>query len=67
MSPLYLSCIIGPRLSESPLSEPLIIQKLFLILKSQKKIQFSGKSSNKWNTCVILRLDRLIILSQYSG
>ena len=29
---------VGPRLSESPLSEPSVIQMLFRILKSQKAI-----------------------------
>ena len=31
-------CIVGPRLSESPLSEPSVIRTLFRILKSQKRV-----------------------------
>ena len=52
-------CTVEPWLSESPLSEPLVIQMLFQILKPQKIIWFSAKPSNKWNTCVIFRLVRL--------
>ena len=32
---------VGPRLSKSPLSEPLVIRRLFRILKSQKIVWFS--------------------------
>ena len=37
---------VGPRLSESPLSEPSVIQTLFRILKYQEMIGFSTKPSN---------------------
>ena len=46
---------VGPRLSESLLSDPSIIQKLFQNFESQETISFSAKSSNKWNACVIFR------------
>ena len=51
---------VEPQLSVSPLFEPSVIQMLFRILKSQKTIWFSTKSSNKWNACVIL--DLLVLL-----
>ena len=57
---------VEPQLSESPLSEPSVIQMLFQILKSQKIIWFSPKPSNKWNVYVIFRLATFII-SQYGG
>ena len=50
---MYICNTVGLRLSKSPLSEPLIIRTPFRILKSHKTIQFSAKSSNKWNACVI--------------
>ena len=52
---------VGPRLFESPLSEPSVIWTLFWILKSLKMPWFSTKLSNKWNACMFLRLVRLII------
>ena len=56
---------VEPWLSESPLSEPSVIQTLFRILKYQEMIGFSAKASNKWNAYVIFRLVRLIV-SWYS-
>ena len=56
---------IGPRLFESPLSKPSVIRTLLQILKSQKTIWFSAKTSNKWNAYVIFRLHSLVI-SKYS-
>ena len=51
---------VGPRLSESPLSEPSVIRTLFRILKSFDFQQ--NQVANKWNACMIFRLVRLIIL-----
>ena len=61
-SPKHWTCLlmyagtVEPWLSESPLSEPLVIQTLFQILKYQETIGFSAKPSNIWNACVIFRL-----------
>ena len=43
-----------------------IIRTILRMQKSQKTVQFSTKSSNKWNACVIFRLVGFII-SQNSG
>ena len=42
---------VGPRLSESPLSEPSVIRTLFGITKSLKTTWFSVKTSNKPCLC----------------